>query len=135
MSDDELQLIREYQGAVQTIVAALRHTYSQQDLLAARRSGEIPQRAAIGGVEFAFHGVGCRGRVGGIEVDFDFGPDGRTDGFDAWRLWTFATQSPTRYPGFQRREDVEAALLALETKGEIKCPRTAPSPHLWYLTT
>jgi len=133
MSDDERELIRGYQSAVQILVAALRNTYGQEDLLAARRDGAIPPRAAIGGVEFAFHGVGCRGTVAGIEVDFDFGPDGRTDGFDAWRLWDFARQSPEKYPRFQRREDLEVALHALAAAGEIRCTRSAPSPHLWYL--
>jgi hypothetical protein len=129
---DERELIREYQGVVRTLVAALQGAYGQQDLLAAWHRGEIPKDGSIGEIEFSFHGVGCRGTVGGIEVDFDFGPDGRIDGFDAWRLWLFATQSPAKYSRFQGREELEAALDALERKGEIECPRAAPSPHLWY---
>ncbi|HZF51497.1 MAG TPA: hypothetical protein VE093_22730, partial [Polyangiaceae bacterium] len=84
-------------------------------------------------ISFSFHGVGCRATVDGVEVDFDFGPDGRTDGFEAWRLWYFAQQNPQKYPQFQRLEDVQAALERLALSGEIECPRAAPSKHLWYL--
>src|SRR6185503_20036599 len=129
----ERTLIREYQGAVQRVVSALRVGFGRHDLLTARRRGEIPKNGVINGVEFSFHGAGCLGTVEKIEVDFDFGPDGRTDGFDAWRLWNFAKQKPATYPQFQQQEDVEAALGMLARSGEIECPRTAPSPHLWYL--
>ena len=131
--ETERKLIGDYQTAVQTVVAALRAGFGCNDLLSARRRGKIPKDGMISGVEFSFHGVGCRGIVDGIEVDFDFGPDERTDGFDAWRLWGFAKQKPAIYPQFRQLEDVESALGMLGREGEIECPRTAPSPHLWYL--
>lgn len=131
--ETERKLIGDYQSAVQTVVAALRAGFGCKDLLAARRRGEIPKDGVTGGIVFSFHGVGCLGIVDGVEVDFDFGPDARTDGFDAWRLWNFAHQQPATYPQFQQLEDVEMALERLGRSGEIECQRTAPSPHLWYL--
>lgn len=130
---DVRDLIQRYQEAVDGIVSALRHAFKEWDLLGAQRRGEIPREGTLGELEYWFHGVGCRAIANGTEVDFDFGPDGRTDGFDAWRLWTFARQNAARYPKLQRREDVEAALACLEASGEIERPRSAPSPHLWYL--
>lgn len=129
----EIMLINEYQVTVQRVVSALRAGFDRDDLLTARRRGEIPKSGVISGIEFSFHGVGCLGTVDGVEVDFDFGPNGRSDGFDAWRLWNFAKQKPTTYPQFQQREDVETALEMLAHSGDIDCPRTSPSPHLWYL--
>lgn len=43
-----------------------------------------------GTVSYYFHGIGCRVEFGTLVVDFDFGSDGRFDGFDAWRLSLFA---------------------------------------------
>lgn len=129
----ERTLISEYQVAVRRVVSALRMGFGRDDLLTSRRRGEIPKSGVINGIDFSFHGVGCRGTVDGMDVDFDFGPDGRTDGFDAWRLWNFAKQKPAAYPQFQRQEDINTALEMLARSGDIERPQTAPSPHLWYL--
>jgi len=126
-------LIDDYQAAVRRVVSALRVGFGRDDLLPARGRREIPKDGVINGVEFSFHGVGCRATVDGVEVDFDFGPNGRTDGFEAWRLWFFAQQKPATYPQFQRLEDVQAALERLARSGEIECPQLSPSEHLWYL--
>lgn len=67
------------------------------------------------------------------EVDFDFGPDGRHDGFDGWRLWICAQSRPQDYPQFQRLEIVESVLGELVTDGMVIRSRWMPSPHLCYL--
>jgi len=126
-------LIDDYQAAVRRVVSALRVGFGRNDLLLAWHSREIPKDGVTSGIRFSFHGVGCRATVDGVKVDFDFGLDGRIDGFDAWRLWYFARQNPTRYPQFRRQEDVEAALERLARSGEIERSRDAPSDHLWYL--
>ena len=37
--------------------------------------------------EYFFHGIGCRLQLGSnLSIDWDFGHDGRMDGFDLWRL-------------------------------------------------
>lgn len=129
----ERKLINDYQNVVRKVVAALRVGFGCNNLLAAWHDGKIPKDGVINEIEFSFHGVGCRGIVDGLEVDFDFGPDGRIDGFDAWRLWNFATERPVAYPQFQQLKEVEAALERLARSGEIECPETHPSRHLFYL--
>lgn len=42
------------------------------------------------GVNFYAHGYGIELQVEGLSIDFDFGPNGEPDGFDAWRLYRFA---------------------------------------------
>jgi hypothetical protein len=131
--DAEQMLIGDYQVAVRRVVSALQVGYGRDDLLRAWRSGVIPKDGVIGGIEFSFHGIGCWATMDGVEVDFNFGLNGQIDGFDAWRLWVFVRQNPTRYPQFKRLEDVEAALERLARSGEIERQRDAPSDHLWYL--
>ena len=42
------------------------------------------------GCRYRFHGIGCTVEFNGSEeVDFDYGPGGRIDGFDLWRLKRF----------------------------------------------
>ncbi|UVM52597.1 hypothetical protein LOY38_11445 [Pseudomonas sp. B21-015] len=43
-------------------------------------------------------------------VDFDFGPNGRTDGFDAWRLYNYACESPEKYAKYTNVATVESEL-------------------------
>lgn len=131
--ETERKLISDYQEYVRRVVLALRAGFGYYDLLEAYHQRKIPKEGVINGIEYSFHGVGCLGVVDGLEVDFDFGPDERIDGFDAWRLWRFVEQQPEAYPQFQRKEDVKAALERLARSDEIECPGAYPSPHLWYL--
>lgn len=126
------RLILDYQQAVRDIVLALQASSGCTDLLAARRQGQIPKDGAIGTVEYSFHGIGCWACINGVEVDFDFGPAGRYDGFDAWRLWHFAQQFQETYPQFQSEKAVNNALVDLARRGTIECPKLEPSRHLWY---
>lgn len=86
------RLIRAYQSAVASEVGRLRVWLGCDDLLAGvrqqlfNREGTIDAAAA----EYSFHGIGCLVIRDGVWVDFDFGPGGRFDGFDAWRLHLFA---------------------------------------------
>src|SRR5437870_4146303 len=89
--NDVPTIIRTYQQMVARCVGALRTHYATADLLPAWHQGTIPEEGQVLGedgvtYQFRFHGGGCRCKVDGVDVDFDFGPQGRHDGFDAWRL-------------------------------------------------
>jgi hypothetical protein len=60
-------------------------------------------------IEYHMHGAGCVVEFSDFDVDFDFA-NWEEVGFDAWRLWRYAKQFPERYPDYQERESVEAAL-------------------------
>lgn len=81
--------------------------------------GYIPGRPRI---IYQFHGIGLRLRIGQRRIDFDFGHGGRTDGFDAWRLWLFAKDRPEQFPEFQDQESIKAALAEARKAGEIGRP-------------
>lgn len=117
-----IPLIQRYLAAVESSSGRLREQFGVQNLVEGRRSGRIPREGKLeGGGEFSFHGVGCRIDDRAASVDFDFGPGGRTDGFDAWRLHVFARDNPaTEDTKLDTSEQgLEAALLALLSAGGV----------------
>jgi hypothetical protein len=137
LAKDMMKLISEYQLHVLGFVNAFRNRFGVDDFLGAWHQGNVPQKGTLDDryeTRYEFHGVGCRFSSERGEVDFDFGPDGRYDGFDGWRLWILAQSRPKDYPMFQRQEVVESVLGELVTDGLVYRPRWAPSPHLCYLT-
>ena len=125
-----LRLVRDYQHAVARVVRELQAYHGVEDLLSARESGAIPS-AGEAPFSFTFHGIGCRAHVDGSDVDFDFGPDRRIDGFDAWRLSIFVNGYASSELDDER---IRGLLLDLARAGLVDHPRAAPGPHLWYLT-
>lgn len=84
-------LIERYLEAVAMLSRRLAEELGVEDLFLARRRNEVPRAGPFGdGGEFQFHGIGCTIDDGSTCVNFDFYADGRFDGFDAWRLHTFA---------------------------------------------
>jgi hypothetical protein len=127
-----LQLIANYQGSARATVAELQNIARTNDLLSARRRGKLPRTGRLPepGGRYSFHGVGCRFEVAKRVIDVDFGPDGRHDGFDAWRLEKFA-DSAFEWSQLSAR-DIESGLKHLEVTRVIANPRWDPSPHLYY---
>ena len=135
MSEKLLELIVEYQSHVVASVRALREKFGVDDVLGAVLRREIPEVGSLDDrheTRFRFHGSGCHLDSDQGEVEFDFGPDGRHDGFDGWRLWIFAQSRPKDYPQFQRLEIVESMLGELVTDDWVIRPGWMPSPHLCY---
>lgn len=137
LAENLKKLIAEYQLHVLGFVQAFSRRFGTDNFLGAVERGEVPRKGTLDDryeTRYEFHGIGCRFSSERGDVDFDFGPDGRYDGFDGWRLWTLAQSLPDEYPQFQRLEVVESVLGELVTDGLVHRPRWAPSPHLCYLT-
>ncbi len=60
----------------------------------------IEQVGILGGKhKYFFHGVGCKVHISKKDiVDFDYGDNGRVDGFDEWRLCGFVNTRKKKYP-------------------------------------
>lgn len=129
-----IELIHGYTTMTMAAAAQLRRELGVADLLQAWQQRQVPQRGSLSdGSVYQFHGIGCvLERADDFYLDFEFGPGGRTDGFDAWRLWRFAKQFPTKYPDFQQRDQVEKALQALADEG-VLCPSGTERDTLLYL--
>ena len=67
------------------------------NLLKAKNEGIIPKEGRIENTKFKFHGKGCRFWNNKFEVEVDFGPNGRYDGFDFFRIQTFYLKNKGRY--------------------------------------
>ena len=92
MHDELFVVIRAFQAEVAEGVALLaRHlgtasTSEQRDLVR-KRAGFLDEARTR---RCAFHGKGCRLQLGRRRfIDWDYGYEGRTDGFDLWRLEIF----------------------------------------------
>src|SRR5260221_14498715 len=98
MRPDMRALISEYQQKVSEACRLLRARFHVDgDLLRAWHQKTVPDCGWLDderSIRFRFHGIGCRVTFGHVEVDFDFGPEGRHDGFDGWRLGSFAATVP-----------------------------------------
>lgn len=129
-----LNLISDYRSIVQTAVQEMQKTYQTSDLLKEWRLGNIPREGVLAsGTRFEFHGVGCFITVDDVVVNFDFGPENRCDGFDAWRLSLFASEKADLYPDFSSNKDlIEKELIQLEMQGLIFLPKWFPGRSLYY---
>jgi hypothetical protein len=89
-----------------------------------RKSG-IPRTGYISGrprIVYRFHGIGLSLRIGPRRIDFDFGFDGRTGGFNEWWLWLFANDRVEEFPEFQDIERIKETLMQAREAGEIGKP-------------
>jgi hypothetical protein len=68
-----------------------------------------------------------------FEIDFDFGPRGRSDGFDLWRLSKYARQFKNRFPEYQQKSRLEEAFEELKRNGVIT--QSFPAECLLYFMT
>ena len=84
-------------------------------------------------IKYSFHGVGCWVDLPQGEVDWDFGHDGRLDGFDSWRLWRFAEERNGQFPLFRRKETLEEAFSQALAAGLIVAPFKHHQDDLFYL--
>jgi hypothetical protein len=131
------ELLRSVLGIEGNIIEAW---LSRNELLRKHLCDESPQQPAIPGrgvldserkIVYQFHGLGCRVKFERIVVDFDFGPGGRHDGFDAWRLHQFA-QSWKRYRALADIDEIQRELDSMEQKGEIVRLNRSLTRHLYF---
>jgi hypothetical protein len=131
-TSDVLQLIADYQRAARAAVVGLKRQSATTNLINAWRSGKLRRSGRLRRPRgrYSFHGVGCRFEISGRNIEVDFGPLGRHDGFDSWRLQQYA-QSAFEWLDIGPHE-IERSLRNLESTGLIVCPRLEPAPHLYY---
>ncbi|WP_439898762.1 DUF6896 domain-containing protein [Pseudomonas costantinii] len=101
-------LISEYLNQVKKATDLLERSFETRDILKLWRSNKIPRCGMItDDVTYELHGIGCSVYLSDICIDFDYGPDGRVDGFDSWRLYMYACETPHKYKKYTNREILE----------------------------
>ena len=128
MNSGLAKLIADYQMSVFDAVSLLKKSGIPLPTSNTEWTGvDIPARGMLeGGVPYFKHGYGCAVRLPGNSVDFDFGANGEIDGFDSWRLASYAGERISQY-GF---ED-EAAMRAC-FKSEIEAGSLIFSGYILY---
>jgi hypothetical protein len=117
MTFDIHELIQSYLKAGAEAVEELRQVYKIDCVFDRRKAGVPPTGKLPSGRKFAFHGIGCRFNLHRIVVDMDFGRNGETNGFDAWRLHLHAES--LNHSDCPTRETIQESLDALEASNEI----------------
>lgn len=80
-------LITDYQSWVAHGIKLFQNKIGDEYPIRAWRKGMLSQNGFLGeDIEYNFHGIGCVFFFPNCEVDFDYGPNRRYDGFDLWRL-------------------------------------------------
>nr|WP_324260171.1 hypothetical protein [Cellvibrio fontiphilus] len=80
----------------------------------------INQRGELKGrIKYFKHGFGCTVHLPSGSVDFDFGPEGEYNGFDAWRLWGFLQNAKLRSL-FESESELRQEFSQAVERGELK---------------
>lgn len=79
----------------------------------------VPQQGNTpDGVRYFKHGYGVVMTDGTHKIDLDLGDTGQIDGFDAWRLFSFARKNDIE-TSFRSHEEIESAMQDAVEAGEL----------------
>jgi len=127
--------LKQYLSYVDQANRALSQHFEEADVFAAYRLKRIPKEGKLVSPEltYCFHGSGCyvTFEVGALTVNFDFGPGGRTDGMDPWKVSIFyqdneVFEEPFDSVAFERQ------FLKLVDSGKLINPGWSPGVSLHY---
>lgn len=127
------KLIAAYQSRVLRAAALLRQSgIPMPETTMQWVTNGISRRGQLeGGIDYLKHGYGCTVNLADGVIDFDFGPNGELDGFDAGRLTEFAGYDLPQY-GFADAAALQLGLKAAQTAGSLltlgPLLRTASAP-------
>ena len=114
-------LITDYLKQVKKATNLLEQVFGTKNIIGLWRSKQIPQRGTVAAnVTYELHGIGCSVYLSEICVDFDYGPDDRVDGFDSWRLYMYACETPSKYKKYTDKQALEREFNAYLKKGKAK---------------
>ena len=80
---------------------------------------EIPRKGRLPGLSFHFHGVGCTAQIDGYTVNWDWDREGRTDAFEAWKLWQMTRDHPQEFGLWAQLEPIKEELARLCVSGAV----------------
>lgn len=127
-------LIKDFQQTAKLVADKFYEKYGTKELLLAVKSDKtIPRKGSFDIIKtYSFHGGGLYAKLADAEIDFDFGDDNRVDGFDAWRLKSFADSKPKLYQMFNTDKIIQAELDKLEQSKQIHKPGSFPGSSNYY---
>lgn len=122
MKNKELEyLIDDFLAQVEKATTLLKEKFGTRCILRLWGTKKIAQRGKVNDeVTYELHGVGCRVYLPDTCIDFDYGPDERIDGFDPWRLYIYANETPEKHPKYTELDDVERDLDEYISSGKVE---------------
>ncbi|MDJ1473811.1 DUF6896 domain-containing protein [Xanthocytophaga flava] len=140
ISDEELNRlvdwIQLYISKVKEIDSTLKEKFKTTNPLADWCSRKVSQEGvfAINGKRafYYFHGIGCRISIGKEQIDFNYGINGRIDGFDPWRISLFLRDKSDDPLSTLSEGEIQNRFDLLEDKDVIQKTARFPGWHLYY---
>jgi hypothetical protein len=115
------ELARDFLSSVDEATYLLEEKFGTRFILRLWRSGKIKRCGVVKeDITYELHGTGCAVNLPHIHVDFDYGPTGRIDGFDVWRLFLYANELPQKYLKYQNKKALEIDFERYIASGRFK---------------
>ena len=115
------QLILEFLSKVDAATALLEEKFGTRCILRLWRTNKIERCGTIiDDITYELHGVGCAVYLPDVCIDFDYGVDGRIDGFDVWRLYLLACELPDQYEKYTDRKVLTADFKEYIAEGKLE---------------
>jgi hypothetical protein len=115
------KLIFDFLSKVEEATSLLEEKFGTRCILRLWRSNKIERcGTVIGNITYELHGVGCAVYLPEGCVDFDYGTDGRIDGFDVWRLYLFACEKPNQYKKYTDQNILKSEFQEYINEGHIE---------------
>jgi hypothetical protein len=115
------QLIVDFLSKVDKATSLLEEKFGTRCILRLWRTNKIERCGTIvDNITYELHGVGCAIRLPEVCIDFDYGPNGRTDGFDVWRLYMYACELPLKYQKYTDKKLLTAEFEDYISTGKIE---------------
>ena len=132
MNSELLKIISDFQAKVKEANELLiQHLEIEEPH---NRPPTIEQVGLLGGKhKYFFHGVGCKVQISKKDViDFDWGENGRIDGFDEWRLCQFVRTRSKKYPSISE-VDIKKWFQDAAKENEIALSKSQEYGDLFYV--
>jgi hypothetical protein len=114
-------LITDFLSKVESGTELLQKKFGTRNILRLWRSKQIERCGEITDeIQYELHGVGCAIHFPSESVDFDYGSNSRIDGFDAWRLYIFASDRPLIYEKYCDKKTLEKEFKELISLNRIE---------------
>lgn len=129
-----IALVGEYETAARRELEELKSALACPNPPAAWADLSIPRTGTYDGKAFSAHGFGCRVETPDGAIEIELSKDGGYEGFDAWRLWTYAADHAGPWVD-ATLDDVRTALKWVSESGGLERVTAEPVTYLWKVSS